>query len=98
MNSEARLITTLRERQLAAAETDLQFSVRLGVSRSRWNLARRGIYRLGPRLLRGVMLAYPDLAAEVLGVLLPPRDASIPTRPVRIDTKRKTPGSETTTS
>lgn len=77
MSTESSLIQRLLHRQIELAESDAQFSVRIGMSRQTWQAVRTGTFKPGRRTLRGVLVAFPEMLPDVTAFLLP-ADASIP--------------------
>ena len=65
------LLSRLIERQQRENISDRAMARRLGVARSTWTRIRTGTYggMTYPRLVRGALRAYPELAAEVLSHL-----------------------------
>ncbi len=57
----APLVIALVELQDKEMIIDSDFAKELGVSTSTWNVTRRGGMPLGPKLLRGAMLRFPEL-------------------------------------
>lgn len=64
----------LRERLIARQRelglSDREFAQLLGVPRSTWQLTRAGRKRVGPRIARAIIKAFPDLAPEAISFLL----------------------------
>lgn len=76
------LVQRLIEKQEASAHpwtgepvSNRVFAERLGISRQAWEQLKAGKIRPGPRTLRGVMAAFPDLQGLALSLFLTP-DAS----------------------
>lgn len=72
----------LREKLVARQQelglNDTEFARLLGVPRSTWSLTRSGVKRVGPRIARAVLRAFPDLAPEAISFLL--TDATMRTK------------------
>jgi len=65
------LITDLKAKQ-ADGETDADFAARLGINRETWRLIRTDQLQPGPRTLRGIMAAFPDLQGAAMAFFLRP--------------------------
>lgn len=60
------LIDKLIEKQRQEGLSDRLFAQKLGVSRQLWQFTRTGRTRIGERVCRGALRAYPDLTATIL--------------------------------
>ena len=64
------LLEALKARQRIKKMTDAQFSESLGVSRSTWSLVRAGQVKFNIPILRGILIAYPDMQSHVLKYIM----------------------------
>ena len=55
------LLAELMGRQERLGESDAQFALRLGVSRSQWSKTKARKRRMADRVLAGVIRSFPDL-------------------------------------
>lgn len=65
------LIELLKAKQ-GEGESDAAFAARMGVNRETWRRIRTGMMAPGPRTLRGVMAAFPDLQGDAMAFFLRP--------------------------
>ena len=65
------LIELLRAKQ-GKEESDSAFAARMGVNRETWRRIRTGLMVPGPRTLRGIMAAFPDLQGPAMAFFLTP--------------------------
>lgn len=65
------LIELLRAKQ-GEEESDGAFAARMGVNRETWRRIRTGLMVPGPRTLRGIMAAFPDLQGQAMAFFLSP--------------------------
>lgn len=56
------LIEELIRRQIKSGKNNTKFAEHLGIPRPSWVLARRGLQRLSPSVLRDITKVYKDLA------------------------------------
>lgn len=64
------LLAKLIAKQEALNLSDQEFAQRLGIPRSTWQLTRTERKRLGPRIARRAMRAFPELTSEAASFLL----------------------------
>ena len=60
-----KLIKALKKEQSTLKETDAQFALGLGVSRSTWSLVRAEQVRLNLPILKGTLARFPELLPQV---------------------------------
>lgn len=67
----SRLIELLKAKQ-QEDESDGAFAARMGINRETWRRIRTGMMVPGPRTLRGIMAAFPDLQGDAMAFFLRP--------------------------
>ena len=65
-----KLLDALKTRQRIKKLTDAEFAEGLGVSRSTWSLVRAGQVKFNIPILRGILVAYPDMQSHVLKYIM----------------------------
>ena len=65
-----KLIEALKGRQKHLSLTDAKFAESLGVSRGTWSLVRAGKVKMNIPILRGILLAYPDMQSKVIDYII----------------------------
>jgi hypothetical protein len=80
MSTEEQIVSSLRDIQRAAHESDEQFAARLSIARTTWTLVRSGQRRPGRRVLGGARAAFPQLERQIVDFLLAESVAKTPGR------------------